>query len=98
MSALLDVADLRVAYGQVEAVQGVSLSVEPGTIATVIGANGAGKTTLLAAVMGLLPSRGRVAFDGDDLAYVPAEDRVVRGISLVPEQRDLFAVGAVQRI
>ena len=95
MSALLDVADLRVAYGQVEAVQGVSLSVEPGTIATVIGANGAGKTTLLAAIMGLLPSRGHVAFDGDDLAYVPAEDRVGRGISLVPEQRDLFSTMSV---
>ncbi|MGX1098758.1 ABC transporter ATP-binding protein [Amorphus sp. MBR-141] len=95
MSALLDVTDLRVAYGQVEAVQGVSLSLEPGTIATVIGANGAGKTTLLAAIMGLLPSSGRVAFDGADLAYVPAEDRVGLGITLVPEQRDLFSTMTV---
>ncbi|WP_018700686.1 ABC transporter ATP-binding protein [Amorphus coralli] len=96
MSALLEVADLRVAYGQVEAVQGVSLSVEPGTIATVIGANGAGKTTLLAAIMGLLPAKGGVHFEGEDLAYVPAEERVARGISLVPEQRDLFATMSVQ--
>jgi len=96
VSALLEVADLRVAYGQVEAVQGVSLSVEPGTIATVIGANGAGKTTLLAAIMGLLPAKGGVRFEGEDLAYVPAEERVARGISLVPEQRDLFATMSVQ--
>ncbi|MGX1307531.1 branched-chain amino acid transport system ATP-binding protein [Amorphus suaedae] len=95
MSALLDVTDLRVAYGQVEAVQGVSLSVEPGTIATVIGANGAGKTTLLAAIMGLLPSTGRVVFDGDDLGYVAAEERVGLGITLVPEQRDLFSTMSV---
>lgn len=96
MSALLDVADLHVAYGQVEAVQGVSLAVEPGTIATVIGANGAGKTTLLAAIMGLLPAKGGIRFEGDDLGYVPAEERVARGISLVPEQRDLFSTMSVQ--
>ncbi len=58
MSALLEIVDLRVAYGKVEAVHGVSLTVAEGSIVTVIGPNGAGKTTLLAAIMGLLPSRG----------------------------------------
>lgn len=90
MSALLEVGDLSVNYGRVEAVRAVSLAVQGGEIATVIGANGAGKTSLLAAIMGLLPSRGRVVFDGQDLVRVPAEERVAMGISLVPEQRDLF--------
>ena len=59
---MLEVHDLHVAYGRVEAVRGVSLSLVPGQIVTVIGPNGAGKTTLLAAVMGLLPSRGTLRF------------------------------------
>ncbi|MEW5424897.1 ABC transporter ATP-binding protein [Amorphus sp. 3PC139-8] len=95
MTALIEVTELRVSYGQVEAVQGVSLSVAPGTIATVIGANGAGKTTLLAAVMGLLPAKGSVRYEGRDLSRVAAEERVGLGISLVPEQRDLFATMSV---
>ena len=64
---MLEVADLHVAYGQVEAVRGVSLALAHGQIVTVIGPNGAGKTTLLAAVMGLLPSRGTLRFEGEDL-------------------------------
>ena len=64
---MLEIADLHVAYGQVEAVRGVSLALAPGQIVSVIGPNGAGKTTLLAAVMGLLPSRGTLRFDGEDL-------------------------------
>ncbi|MDQ0316458.1 ABC transporter ATP-binding protein [Amorphus orientalis] len=95
MSALLKVDGLHVAYGRVEAVQGASLSVAPGTIATVIGANGAGKTTLLAALMGLLPSKGAIAFEGADLTRTTAEERVGLGISLVPEQRDLFSAMTV---
>ena len=62
---LLEVSDLQVAYGQVEAVRGVSLLVATGKIATVIGPNGAGKTTLLGAIMGLLPSRGAIRFAGE---------------------------------
>ena len=62
---LLEVAELHVAYGQVEAVRGVSLSVASGKIATVIGPNGAGKTTLLGAIMGLLPSHGVIRFAGE---------------------------------
>ena len=91
MTALLEVTDLHVAYGRVEAVRGVSLSLEAGRIVTVIGPNGAGKTTMLAALMGLLPSRGRILYDGMDLAHMDVEDRVARGLCLVPEQRELFA-------
>ena len=90
MTALLEVEDLHVSYGRVEAVRGVSLAVEAGQIATVIGPNGAGKTTLLAALMGLLPSRGRIAYEGHDLARLDVEDRVERGLCLVPESRELF--------
>jgi branched-chain amino acid transport system ATP-binding protein len=91
MTALFEAEDIHVAYGHVEAVRGVSLSLDEGKIVTVIGPNGAGKTTLLAALIGLLPSRGRVRFDGADLHALETEDRVERGICLVPEQRALFA-------
>lgn len=96
MTALLTVDRLSVSYGRVEAVRKVSLTVERGRIATVIGANGAGKTTLLAAIMGLLPGSGGIRFEGEDIARVPAEERVARGISLVPEQRDLFGTMSVE--
>jgi branched-chain amino acid transport system ATP-binding protein len=87
---MLEVHDLHVAYGRVEAVRGVSLSLVPGQIVTVIGPNGAGKTTLLAAVMGLLPSRGTLRFEGADLRSLDVEGRVERGLCLVPEKRELF--------
>lgn len=90
MSALLQVRDLHVAYGQVEAVRGVSLSVPEGHISSVIGPNGAGKTTLLCALMGLLPARGDVYFDGIDLRRFDVEARLELGLCLVPEQRELF--------
>ena len=88
---LLEVADIHVAYGQVEAVRGVSLNVPRGKIATVIGPNGAGKTTLLSAVMGLLPSRGAVRFAGERIDGKDTEALVRMGMSLVPEKRELFA-------
>jgi branched-chain amino acid transport system ATP-binding protein len=90
MSALLAVDDLHVAYGKIEAVRGVSLRLEAGRIVTVIGPNGAGKTSLLAALMGLIPSRGQIAYEGIDLAGIDVEGRVERGICLVPERRELF--------
>jgi len=90
MSVLLEAAQLDVAYGKVEAVRGVSLTMEEGQIVAVIGPNGAGKTTLLGALMGLLPSRGRVVYDGVDLARLDVERRVARGLCLVPERRELF--------
>jgi len=95
MSALLEVRDLHVAYGKVEAVHGVSLSVEAGSIVTVIGPNGAGKTTLLGAIIGLLPSRGDVAYAGLSVSRMSVEQRVTRGLCLVPEGRELFAAMSV---
>jgi branched-chain amino acid transport system ATP-binding protein len=95
VSALLEARDVHVAYGKVEAVQGVSLSVQAGTIVTVIGANGAGKTTLLNALAGLLPLRGEVRYLGQPLRDEPPEQRVGRGLSLVPERRELFATMTV---
>ena len=94
--ALLEVADIHVAYGQVEAVRGVSLKVPKGQIATVIGPNGAGKTTLLGAIMGLLPAKGEVRFAGERIDGRDTEALVRRGISLVPEKRELFADMTVQ--
>jgi branched-chain amino acid transport system ATP-binding protein len=87
---LLEASNLHVSYGKVEAVQGVSLRVEQGTIVTVIGANGAGKTTLLNALVGLLPCRGDVLYAGDRLDGMEPEARVARGLALVPERRELF--------
>ncbi|HEY1362565.1 MAG TPA: ABC transporter ATP-binding protein [Xanthobacteraceae bacterium] len=90
MSALLDVRGLTAAYGKVEALHKIGLEVATGAIVTVIGPNGAGKTTLLAALMGLLPSRGPVLYDGDDISRCTTEMRVARGLCLVPERRELF--------
>jgi len=87
---LLAITDLHVSYGQVDAVRGVSLALMPGQIVSVIGPNGAGKTTLLGAAMGLLPSSGGLTFDGQDLHALDVEDRVERGLCLVPEKRELF--------
>jgi len=90
MTALLSVDGLHVSYGKVEAVSGASLEMQTGQIVTVIGPNGAGKTTLLAALMGLLPSRGGLRYEGNDLHALSTEERVRRGICLVPERRELF--------
>jgi branched-chain amino acid transport system ATP-binding protein len=90
MTALLSVTDLHVSYGKVEAVSGVSLEMQTGHIVTVIGPNGAGKTTLLAALMGLLPSKGESWYEAQDLRILSTEERVRRGICLVPERRELF--------
>ncbi len=93
---LLDVSDLHVSHGKVEAVHGVSLRVDSGSIVTVIGPNGAGKSTLLAALMGLLPSRGTVRYAGQDVAALSVESRVAAGLTLVPERRELFGELSVQ--
>ena len=87
---MLEIRDLHVSYGQVEAVRGVSLALMPGQIVSVIGPNGAGKTTLLGAAMGLLPSTGTLRFEGEDLHALDVEARVERGLTLVPEKRELF--------
>jgi len=95
MSALLEIVDLHVAYGKVEAVHGVSLTVAEGSIVTVIGPNGAGKTTLLAAIMGLLPSRGDIVYAGVRVNRTSVEERVAQRLCLVPERRELFAAMTV---
>jgi branched-chain amino acid transport system ATP-binding protein len=91
MTTLLSVEDLHVSYGKMEAVSGVSLDMQAGQIVTVIGPNGAGKTTLLSALMGLLPCKGRSRYESDDLTALSTEERVRRGICLVPERRELFS-------
>ncbi|SFU35724.1 amino acid/amide ABC transporter ATP-binding protein 2, HAAT family [Methylobacterium sp. 174MFSha1.1] len=94
--AMLEAENLSVAYGKVEAVRGVSLAVQPGRLVTVLGANGAGKTTLLNALMGVLPARGRLLFEGRDLTRLPVEARVAQGLSLIPERRELFSTMSVE--
>jgi branched-chain amino acid transport system ATP-binding protein len=90
MSTLIAVKDFHVSHGKVEAVSGIDLEMQSGQIVTVIGPNGAGKTTLLAALMGLLPSTGQSRYQEQDLAALTTEERVRRGMCLVPERRELF--------
>jgi branched-chain amino acid transport system ATP-binding protein len=92
---LLEVSNVSVAYGRVEAVRVVSLVIPTGSIVTVIGANGAGKSTLLNAVMGVLPSSGSIAFDGQAMGRRLVEQRVGQGLCLVPEKRELFGTMTV---
>jgi len=97
---ILEVRDLHVAYGKVEALHGANLAVAPGQIVTVIGPNGAGKSTMLNAIAGALPAagaaRGQVMLNGGDLAGVAIESRVARGMCLVPEKRELFSSMTVE--
>jgi branched-chain amino acid transport system ATP-binding protein len=89
--ALLEVSDIRARYGAIEALKGVSLTVEEGEVVTLIGSNGAGKSTTLRSISGLTPaSAGTVTFDGEDITRVPAHEIVVRGIALSPEGRHCF--------
>lgn len=88
----LMVEDLHVAYGNIRALRGITLSVEPGSICAMIGANGAGKTTMLNAICGLRTlTRGRVTLAGQDITNVPAHDLVPMGLVQVPEGRRVFA-------
>jgi branched-chain amino acid transport system ATP-binding protein len=88
---MLEVGGLRVAYGPIEAVHGISFTVERGEVVTLIGANGAGKTSTLAAISGLVrPSGGRVVFDGRDLVGAPAHAIVATGLVQVPEGRAIL--------
>ena len=88
--ALLTVKDLHAGYGRAEVLTGLNLNLAKGQVVTVIGPNGAGKSTTLNALMAVLPSRGQVVFDGVDLADVTLEERVMLGMALVPEKRELF--------
>ena len=88
---MLEVHDLRVAYGKIEAVKGISFSVDAGQVVTLIGGNGAGKTTTLRTLSGLLrPAGGTVTFEGEDITSTPAHDIVRRGMAHSPEGRRIF--------
>ena len=93
---LLEVRELKVSYGNIEAVKGVSFTVRRGEIVTLIGANGAGKSSILRAVSGLVPYSGNILFEQQDLQRVPAHKIVARGISQVPEGRGVFGNLTVQ--
>ncbi|MEV4868645.1 ABC transporter ATP-binding protein [Streptomyces syringium] len=91
MTPLLEVDNLRVAYGKIEAVKGISFTVEAGQIVTLIGTNGAGKTTTLRTLSGLLkPLTGTIRFNGTPLTGVPAHQIVARGLAHSPEGRHIF--------
>jgi len=88
---ILEVRDLDVRYGTSQALFGVSLAVEPGTVVAVLGANGAGKSTLARAIAGLVPpSAGRVTFDGRDITRHPAHRIRRMGLTYIPEGRGIF--------
>ena len=88
---LLELEDVTVHYGRIQALQGISLSVEEGEVVALIGANGAGKSTTMRAVSGIRPlTAGRIRFDGQDISKMRADLRVVAGISQAPEGRGIF--------
>jgi branched-chain amino acid transport system ATP-binding protein len=93
---LLEVKDLHAGYGRAEVLMGVNLKLDAGQVVTVIGPNGAGKSTMLNALMGVLPFRGLVNFEGRGVADLSLEERVMEGLALVPERRELFGTMAVE--
>ena len=87
----LEIKDLHVHYGKIEAIKGISIVVNEGEIVTLIGANGAGKTTMLKTISGLRPATsGQIIFNGEDITGVPAHKRVDLGLSQAPEGRGIF--------
>ena len=90
--SLLEIADLRGGYGEVDILNGISLSLDAGEIVTVAGPNGAGKSTLAKAIVGLLPAvRGTLRFEGHDIIGLPPETRMAHGIGYVPQVANVFA-------
>jgi branched-chain amino acid transport system ATP-binding protein len=88
---LLELRDVTVAYGRIEALHGISIGIEQGEVVALIGANGAGKTTTMKAISGLLPlAGGSIWFDGQDITKLRADLRVVRGLCQAPEGRGIF--------
>lgn len=94
---LLEISNMTVGYGRIEALHGISLTVDPGELVTLIGANGAGKTTTMRAISGILPlTAGKVIFDGRDITRMKAHQRVAAGIIQAPEGRGVFPGMTVQ--
>lgn len=93
---LLKVTDLRAGYGKAEVLHGLSLQADKGSVITVIGPNGAGKSTFLNSLMGILPSKGRIEFEGQSIEALTLEERVMLGMALVPEKRELFGTMSVE--
>jgi urea transport system ATP-binding protein len=94
---LLNVSDLRVAYGQSEALHGLSFNVSAGEIVAIMGRNGMGKTTLMKALMGILPTKaGKVAVNGADVTRARSCERVASGLAYVPQGRMIFSAMTVQ--
>ena len=90
--AMLEVKDLEVYYGMIQAIRGISFEVNEGEIVSLIGANGAGKTTILHTITGLLsPKKGSVLFEGKEITKIPAHKIVSLGMAHVPEGRRVFA-------
>ena len=89
--ALLEVDDIHTFYGNIEALKGISLTVDEGEVVTLIGSNGAGKSTTLRSISGVTPPRqGTIRFNGEDISTVPPQEIVQRGISQSPEGRHVF--------
>jgi branched-chain amino acid transport system ATP-binding protein len=89
---MLKLESVKVAYGAIQAVKGVSIEVRKGEVVTIIGANGAGKSTLLKSICGLEPvTEGRILFDGKDITNVASHQRVGLGVAMSPEGRGVFA-------
>jgi branched-chain amino acid transport system ATP-binding protein len=87
----LEIKDLHVHYGKIEAIKGVSVTVNEGELVTLIGANGAGKTTMLKTISGLRPvSSGQIIFNGEDISKMPAHKRADLGLAQAPEGRGIF--------
>jgi len=95
-SPFLNITDLRASYGNAEVLHGLELAAAKGSVITVIGPNGAGKSTLLNSLMGILPAKGQIEFNGQSIAELTLEERVMQGISLVPEKRELFGTMTVE--
>jgi branched-chain amino acid transport system ATP-binding protein len=93
---LLRIRDLHAGYGRAEVLHGIDLKADQGSVVTVIGPNGAGKSTLLNALMGVLPAKGVIEFKGQPISAMTLEERVMLGIALVPEKRELFATMPVE--
>ena len=93
---LLEVQGLHAGYGRAEVLSNLSLRLPEGSVVTVIGPNGAGKSTTLNALMGVLPAKGRITLAGEDISRLGLEERVMKGLALVPEKRELFTTMSVE--